>query len=139
VGCDTVNGTLWTITPEYRADNAANPDNEQFPIISIISGLYSARLRNSVDCFRAVVVASQGEPVAAGVGIQLRTSDDSEHTWQNHGLLVMDEFGRYDYDIAWASLGLISNPGRVFEITDTGYAARIDALDIDVGPEQSDG
>lgn len=138
VAGDHVAGLLWDINPDERSDDAiTGVAGDRVPIQSIIRGLYPMRLRNALSCYRAVLTVSQGDPevVGGGVGIQLRTSDDFGRTWQDHGLLVLDQADT-EYDIAWPSIGLITAPGKIFEIIDTGYARRIDALDIDLGPDE---
>jgi hypothetical protein len=139
---DLDEGIIWNIaaqgvdiTDPGRTDDFSSDPSERRPIISVIRGLLPIRLRNSLGCYRAVLSVSEGAPVAAGVGITLRTSDDFARSWHNHGTLLLDD-PNANYDIQWSSLGQIVAPGRIFEIEDTGYAVRIDALDVDLGPDE---
>jgi len=60
---------------------------------------------------------------------------DEGLSWTNHGELVMDQIDEV-YDISWVGLGQITEPGMIFEIIDTGYTRRINALDVDLGEEE---
>jgi hypothetical protein len=138
VACDMDTGVIWNISPDHRMDDySSGLAEDQTPIVTVTTGFYAERLRATTPCYRAGLVVAQGDPAEAGVGIRLRTSDDDETTWIDHGTFIPVDGTRRDYDISWSSLGLIGSPGRVFEITDYGYTARIDALDIDIGPEQN--
>jgi hypothetical protein len=133
VGGDYQAGLLWTLDGNERVDDAVSGSvADRTPIQLVLRGLYPNRLRKALGCFRATLTVGQGDPAAGGVGILLRTSDDMAQTFQDHGFLQLDQPGK-QYDISWVSLGLITEPGRIFEIVDTGYATRIEALDIDLG------
>jgi hypothetical protein len=139
IGGDVSAGLLWNVDPLVRDDDSTTGlAAEREPIRSVIRGMHPIRLRNALGCYRAQLSLSQGSPVASGVGITLRTSDDMALSWIDHGELVLDEAGT-EYDVSWVSLGIITAPGRIFEIIDTGYARRIDALDIDLGGENENG
>lgn len=128
--CDTESGVIWEIDAEGRLDEGTDP------IVSIIHGGLTKRFRAEDPCFMAELALSEGQPptgVAAGdVGITLRTSDDGGLTFQSHGEIPSEAIGD-DITIRWYGLGLMNHPNRIFEITDTGYARRIDGLDIEVG------
>lgn len=129
-------GLLWNINAEARDDDDTSGGAEsRTPIRTVVRGMLPLRLRNALGCYRATLTVAQGSPVAEGVGITLRTSVDEGLSWTNHGELVMDEVGRR-YDVSWAGLGLITEPGMIFEFVDTGYTRRINALDIDLGDEE---
>jgi hypothetical protein len=122
---DTRSGKLWRIDPEGRLDY------ETTPIRSQIYGGMTERFRKHVSCFMAEVALSEGEPAQEGtVGLTLRTGDGS--LWVNHGEVLGPAEGE-DATIRWYGLGLMKAPGTIFEITDTGYARRIDGLNIEVG------
>jgi hypothetical protein len=135
VAGDLTEGILWNISGDDRRDDFSSDIADSRPIISIVRGLLPIRLRNALGCYRADLTVSEGAPAQVGVGITLRTSDDFSRSWQSHGTLLLDD-PLQNYEIAWASLGLITAPGRIFEIEDTGYAARIDGLDVDLGPDE---
>lgn len=139
VGVDFIEGLVWSIDLGEDLDDAVSGVTEdQVPIRSVIRGMHPLRLRESLGCYRAVLTVSQGAPAAEGVGIEMLTSDDMGGSWQSHGEVILDEPVN-DYDVAWVSMGQIVAPGRIFEIIDTGYARRIEALDIDLGDEAENG
>lgn len=61
--------------------------------------------------------------------IKLETSDDSGHTWVDHGEIEINS-DDFTQELAWRSLGLIVAPGRLFRLTDYNTVVRIDGLDI---------
>jgi hypothetical protein len=130
VTCDTESGILWKIDPEGRLDDTTTP------IVSIVSGRVQTRMRKNAQCHMAELAVSEGAPPATiaegAVGISLRTSDDDGISYLSHGEVAGEAIGE-DITVRWYGLGLMPAPGRVFEITDTGYARRIDGLNIEVG------
>lgn len=134
---DPLTGDIWNIDPDIRMDDTplSTGGFAQTPIVSIVRGMLPMRLRNSLGCYGAYLTLSQGSPVVAGVGITLRTSDDNGRNFNDHGTLVLDTASE-EYQVAWQSLGLVTAPGKIFEIIDTGYAWRLDALDVDLGPDE---
>jgi hypothetical protein len=75
------------------------------------------------------LTASVGNPQVTGATITLRTSDDAGNTWQDHGTITATE-GEYSQEFVWRSLGLIKQPGKLFEFVDNGASVRLDKLDI---------
>lgn len=132
VCCDSESGRLWIIDPEGRLDD------DTTPITSIISGKVGTRMRTNSQCHMAELTVSEGAPptgIAEGaVAISLRTTDDDGINYVSHGSVTGEAIGE-DITVRWYGLGLMSAPGRVFEITDTGYARRVDGLNIEVGDE----
>lgn len=130
--CDSESGKLWIIDPEGRLDD------ETTPITSIISGRVQTRMRKNAQCHMAELAVSEQEPPtsidASTVSIALRTSDDDGHNFVNHGSVTGEAIGE-DITVRWYGLGVMPAPGRVFELTDTGYARRIDGFNIEVGDE----
>lgn len=138
IGGDIVQGLLWNVDGDERADDTPDTEEMPIPVTSIVRGFHPVRMRGALGCYNAMLTISHGSPVAEGVGITLRTSDDWGLSWIDHGTLLLDEADRY-YDISWSSLGTMFEPGRIFEIIDTGYARRLDALDIDLGENEGGG
>jgi hypothetical protein len=128
--CDTESGILWIIDPEGRLDD------DTTPITSIVSGRAQTRMRKNAQCHMAELAVSEKEPStgidASTLTITLRTSDDDGQTYTSHGDVAGEDIGE-DITVRWYGLGLMPAPGRVFEITDTGYARRIDGFNIEVG------
>lgn len=128
LGADPLSGKIWQIDPTGRLDY------ETTPITSQVVGGLTERFRTMVPCFMAELALSEGQPPAgvdAGeVTIQLRTSDGLE--WVDHGTVLSQGIGD-EITVRWYGLGLMKAPGQLFELTDTGYARRIDGLNIEVG------
>lgn len=134
--CDRRSGRIFKIDPTSRLDfNDATEANDT-PIVSAVTGMARGnRMRGLVSCYMAELVVSESDPPSGfddgSVGIRLRTSDDDGRTWLDHGTIPGEGVGE-DMVVRWYGLGLMQCPGRIFEITDTGYARRIDALDAEV-------
>lgn len=129
LAADTETGKLFEIDPTGRLDY------ETTPIVSKIVGYLTQRFRINTPCYMAELAVSEGEPptgIAEGaVGITLRTSTDDGQTFVNHGQIVGEGVNE-DITVRWYGLGLMEEPGMLFEITDSGYARRIDGLDIEL-------
>lgn len=135
VAGDRLNNMLYDIDADSRMDG----ENEnEVPIESVLIGALNLRLMESLPCNGVRLTVSQGFPTTTGVGIRLEVSDDDGYNFTDCGLLVLDTASKFDYDISWRSLGTMRAPGRVFRITDTGYAHRIDALDMEDPPGMPD-
>lgn len=132
---DTASGKLWKIDPDGRLDY------ETTPITSIIVGGMTERMRLHVPVYMAELAVSEEEPALTEdedtegvIGITLRTGD-GKGNWYEHGDGVgIDE----NVTVRWYGLGLARSPGMVFEFTNTGYARRVDGLNIEV-PDSNDG
>jgi hypothetical protein len=130
VCCDTESGKIWKIDPDGRLDY------ETTPIRSVVTGGLTERFRKHVPCYMAELAVSESSPPegidATTVGITLRTYDGANQNSVSHGE-VEGLATNVDITVRWYSLGLIKAPGTVFEIVDTGYARRIDGLNIEIG------
>jgi hypothetical protein len=125
---DTRSGKLWQIDPEGRLDYGTTP------IVSIIVGGFTERMRTFKPIYMAELAVSEGQPpavVEGTVGISLRTGD-AQGNWVSHGEVIGEDIGE-NITVRWYGLGLAAPSGAVFEITDTGYARRIDGLNIEIG------
>jgi hypothetical protein len=128
VACDTKSGILWQIDPEGRLDY------ETTPITSVIVGGFTERFRSFKPVYLAELAVSEGQPPdvdVSTIGITLRTGD-GKGNWTDHGQVLGEDVAE-DITVRWYGLGLAGPPGMVFEITDTGYARRIDGLDVEIG------
>lgn len=134
VCCDSETGKVFKIDPEGRLDYGNTP------ITSTIIGGMTERFRKHVPVFMAELAVSQALPPAGvdaeTVGITLRVGDTLG--WVDHGEVPGEPLGDRT-TVRWYGLGLIRSPGIIFELTDTGYARRIDGLDIEIGPAKQDG
>ena len=128
--CDTESGVIWEIDPTSRLDYTTTP------ITSKVSGQITERFRKFVNCYMAELAVSEAEPPtgvdASTVGITLRTFDSNGLNSVTHGEVTGEAIGD-NITVRWYGLGLMQAPGRVFEITDTGYARRIDGLNLEIG------
>lgn len=127
--CDTESGILWEIDAEGRLDDGVTP------IVSVMYGGFTKRFRVEDLCFMAELALSEGQPPSGieegSTGITLRTSDDGGLTWVSHGE-IPGEAASEDITVRWYGLGRMNHPNKLFEITDTGYARRVDGLDVEV-------
>lgn len=132
VACDTLSGVIFQVDPVGRLDDNTTP------IVSQIFGGKTFRFRTFQPCYMAELAISEAGPPAGidptTVGIKLRSSDTI--TWYDHGTIQGQAAGPQAY-ARWFGLGLMKSPGILFEITDTGYARRIDAFMIEVGGQAS--
>jgi hypothetical protein len=128
VCCDPDTGKIFKIDPVNRLDYGTTP------ITSQVFGGMTERFRNYTPCYMAEVAISQARPPAGvdvtTVGIRLRTYDTI--SWTDHGTLQGQPTGTMLY-ARFYGLGLLKSPGVLFEITDYGYARRIDGLNIEMG------
>jgi hypothetical protein len=132
VGCDSLSGDIFQIDPVGRLDYLTTP------IVSQIFSGKTFRFRTFQPCYMAELSVSENGPPAGidptTVGIQLRSSDTIN--WTDHGTVTAQAAGTQTY-ARWYGLGLMKSPGILFEITDTGYARRIDAFTIEIGGQVS--
>jgi hypothetical protein len=131
-----LSGKIFKIDPSGRKDYNDATLVDDTPITSVVVGGMTARFRNNVPCYLAELAVSEGAPPsgvdASAVGISLRTGDTL--SWYDHGQVTGLPAGE-KVTVRWYGLGLMSYPGRIFEITDTGYARRVDGLNVDIGDE----
>lgn len=126
--CDPLSGKVYKIDPVGRLDYGTTP------IVSTIYGGMSVNFRTIHPCFMGELAISEGIPPLGidptTVGIQLRVGNTLG--WVNAGTVAGAATGIMVYP-RWYGLGLMQSPGVLFELTDTGYARRIDGFKIEVG------
>jgi hypothetical protein len=126
--CDPLSGKIWKIDAEGRLDYTTTP------ITSMVTGQLTLRGRDIRPCYMAELAVSEGQLTSGLEGgdvyFQLRTNDGIN--WYDHGQVPGQDIGE-DITVRWYGLGIMKAPGVVFEITDTGYARRIDGFNIEVG------
>lgn len=127
VCCDPDSGQIFQIDPVGRLDYKTTP------ITSIIYGGMTERFRNMTSAYFAEVAISQAKPPLGidGTTVSLTLDSYDTMTWVNHGTVQGSPSGSPTYP-RFYGLGLIHSPGVVFRITDTGYARRIDGLNVEV-------
>ena len=106
------------------------------PIVSIVTGGYPTRMRKTLTCDEVMVTASVGYATLPEATMTLRMSDDNGKTWRSAGTLDLTEAGPKT-QVSWRSLGLISAPGRIFELTDSGAAKRINSMEMFTREEEN--
>lgn len=115
---------LYTIDPDWPYDDL------QTPIVSVITGGYPMRLRNSIACDEIMITSSVGWASTVNAKMQLRTSDDFGMSFRDQGTLDLSN-ATTKTEVSWRSLGQIDAPGRIFELTDLGGAAqRINSMEM---------
>jgi hypothetical protein len=126
VAGDDVTGTLWIVDPTYGQDD--NTDTGALPFTRMVIGGLALDGRDTAPCGAVQLTASLGNPALTGSAITLRTSDDLGHSYANHGSVTIAA-GSFDQVVEWRSLGLMRQPGRIFELSDNGIA-RIGRLSL---------
>lgn len=121
---------VFQVTPETATDLDQ-------PIISRMTAGYPMRMRGTMVVDEVMLQSSVG--VSAPVGdatFQLRGSDDYGVTWNDYGTLYMTD-ATPKTQVSWRSLGMITAPGRIFELLDNGAAKRINDLQMFSQDEQN--
>lgn len=128
VCCDPDSGILYQIDPTGRLDYKTTP------ITSVVYGGMTERFRDHVPAYMAEVAISQANPPAGIDGSTLSITLDSYDTinWYGHGSVAGSLVGTPTW-VRFYGLGLIGSPGRLFRITDTGVARRIDGINLEIG------
>lgn len=127
IGGDDNTGILWNLDPTVEVDDDVNGVDTSFE--RQVVGQYPMRLRDTAQCGAVYVLANLGSPVLTAEGVTLETSDDLGYNWINHGTVTI-ESGNTSQEVGWIGLGVMTSPGRIFRITDTGAFARISSMDI---------
>ena len=131
---DDGNGAMYLLDPNSPVDDSAvlgAADPQTFR--RLVTGQVSVRGNTLRPCFGVELGGSVGENEAAYTDVTLYTSDDSGHTYDDHGTLSVDP-ADYGARLDWNSgLGSFAAPGRLFRIEDYGALARIDWLDMEDG------
>jgi hypothetical protein len=131
---DSSSGKLFQIDPQGRLDYRTTP------ITSYIYGGLTERFRTIPSIFMAEVAVSQNSPPhnvdPTTLSITLETTDTI--TTYNHGTVYGAATGNHTYP-RFYGLGLLRSPGILFKITDTGFARRIDGLNIEISGTPSNG
>ena len=127
VGADDTTGDLWILDPTYNVDD--NADGTHSPFNREVVGGVPMRLRNGMQCGAMYLTANLGAPESTAPTVTLLTSDDSGVNWVNQGAITVT-VGNTIQELSWLGLGLITAPGRLFKIQDSGAINRISSLDM---------
>lgn len=127
IGGDDTTGNLWILDPNEALDQ--DVDGTETPFDRKVLGAVPMRLRDSAQCAAIYVLANLGSPSLVGDGITLSTSDDNGFNWIDHGTVTV-ESGNVTQELGWLGLGLITSPGRLFLLEDTGAITRISSMDM---------
>lgn len=128
LGDDTL-GVLWTLDPNVGYDQADREGHVDVQFPRKVLGGVVQRTGTTQKVGAVYLSADVASPQFALAAITLRTSDDNGKSWHTHGTITV-EAGNTDQEFQWRSLGLIKQPGRLFEISDNGATVRIDGLDM---------
>jgi hypothetical protein len=123
---DSINPIVWQLDPDQPLDEGWRT------VAHIVTGLIDVRNRKAMrhDALRLTASVGQlGE--ATGAEIRMRFSDDFGKTWTDYFTIALVDKA-YTQELAWRSLGPISAPGRVIEISDTAGPIRIDGCDAEI-------
>lgn len=129
VGGDDSTGVIWLADPTAGIDEDTAGITETAPFDRKAIGVMPMRLREGQQCGAIYLTAALGSPTLTGASITLRTSDDNGYNWVDHGDVVIAS-GNTTQEISWLGLGLITAPGRIFEISDAGGTCRLSSLDM---------
>lgn len=131
VGGDALYPLVWALAPDGVLDEGWRS------VVHKVNGALPSRSRDGVPLDAFFLTASSGNIGENGATLSLRFSDDQGKTWSAYYEINLTE-ANYSQDLAWRSLGVISAPGRIFEIKDVGGLIRLDDANAIVGG-QDDG
>lgn len=126
VACDPDSGNLYKIDPSGRLDYGTTP------ITSVVYGGLTDRFRDSVPAYMLEIAISQASPAGGSVTAAITLDSYDTLSWVNHGSVTASSVGTATWP-RFYGLGQISAPGRLFRVTDTGVARRIDGMNLEVG------
>lgn len=118
---------VWEVDPKEPLDEGLHP------IRRVVTGFLPVRGDHSYRQGELRLNASVGQPVAEGVDLEMRFSDDGGHTWVGPFSIRLLQ-GVYSQELSFRSLGRLQVPGRIWEITDAGGLMRIDDADSELDP-----
>lgn len=124
---DDSTGMMYWLNPLQSYDEDALGYGSQNSFTRTLTGGIALRGRGSQPVNMVFLTGAPGTALS-GTQVQLRTSDDFGHNWQDHGYVTVDP-NSWSTEYTWYGLGSFSYPGRIFEVSDNGLA-RIDSLDM---------
>lgn len=127
VGADDTTGDLWILDPTQNLDEDVGGGTYSAFTREVVGGI-PQRLRKGTQCGAVYLTANLGSPELTAPTVTLTTSDDSGVNWVNQGSITVTSDPTQE--LSWLGLGLITAPGRLFKITDSGALNRISSLDM---------
>lgn len=124
---DDSSGVLWVLDPAQGYDESTI-DEDPRTFERIATAFAIARGRTPVPVYTVDLVGSYGSPALTANSVELRYSDDRGHNYVTADEPQTSEEGNYQQEFRWMSLGLVTNPGRIFQIIDNGSFARVDGI-----------
>lgn len=122
MGGDAINTYLYEMDPNQPFDEGWRE------IQRIVTGGIATRGRSSVGVANFSLTASVADDQSIDQPITLSFSDDNGVTWSDS--IDMPLTDQSTQKLIWNSLGSFSQPGRVFQITDTAGPVRLDGADV---------
>lgn len=130
---DDVFGVLWVLDPLLGQDQNVLEDGELQPFLRTLMGQVPMRKRDVMPCYEVFLTTDKGGPAYSGAFVTLEISDDAGKNFHNAGSIISIE-GDFGQEMSWPSLGQITEPGRLFRITDNGAFTRADSFDMTDDP-----
>lgn len=129
---DDSTGAMFFLDPtKVDDDSSLGVDGETRAFDRIVYGQFPVRGNTAQPCYGVQLFGSLGDVQDPTLtSIQLEYSDDQGNTFVDAGTIDMVA-GSYNQRIYWRSLGSMTQPGRLFRLTDSGGLLRLDGLDID--------
>jgi hypothetical protein len=105
-------GTVWAMTPGVFLDGT-DP-------ITFLASAFFPKTSGNMRCNNVVLQGARGVGLATGQGsdpiVEMRYSDDQGKTWSRWRPASLGKMGDYTRRAVWTQLGLIREPGRLFEV-----------------------
>ena len=134
VAGDDTFGRLWFLDPEFPYDEAPDPTRgaQHLDFDRIVTGQVLAKGRQNIPCYAVFLSGDNYGFSVTGItpSIVLEISDDQGRNFITLDALPVETDLTIDNPYGWYSLGQISQPGRIFRITDNGVLTRIDTLEM---------
>lgn len=128
---DDTNGAVYFLSPNYPYDDDYDVgEDSRVAFQRIAQGQIIIRGRTPTPCYGVSLTGSFGDVfVDTLTAVTLEVSDDAGRTYSDCGTVTVTATD-YAARVEWLSLGLMTAPGRMFRITDSGSLDRIDGLEL---------
>jgi hypothetical protein len=116
-GDDTA-GTLWKLDPTISNDNGT-------PLERVLTGNLTVLGKPQPCRDFSLRMATGWAPITGAASdpiVQLRFSDDGGEIWSSWLDTTLGLQGQYKSEVVWRQLGLLSDPGRIFQVRMTDDA-----------------